>query len=407
MISQTARARAAFATLYAAVGALFPYLPVYYQSLGLRLDLIGLLGALAAAAALIGAPLWGAAADRFGASRLVMPAAAGGAAVAAGFLGLVVGPVPLALAASALYLMMSGVAPILDARALETVAEDRNRYGRLRVWGSGSFIVSVLFVGWLTERTDIRALFVVLVATLAATSLVGLGLRSRNIVSPLPHLSGLSAVLRSSALRRFLVAVLLVWSFSTAINAFFSIHLVQIGAPESLVGIAWAIGALIEVPLMLGYPWLGARIGLERLVLIGAAMFLLRALAVILLRDPVAVTLTMAIHGAGFALLLVGGVAYVSRHAPRGAAATAQGVLGATVFGLAAILGPGLGGWLARALSVHGMFIVAGFGSGVALLAIWWALRADLGSSQHLQAAHGTWEEDAAAPHATPMSSPY
>jgi PPP family 3-phenylpropionic acid transporter len=378
VISQTVRARAAFATFYAAVGAMFPYLPVYYQSLGLRLDLIGLLGALSAAAALIGAPLWGATADRFGTSRLVMPAAAAGAALAAAVVGMVVGPLPLALAVSVLALTMSGVVPILDARALETVAEDRNRYGRLRVWGSGSFIVSVLFVGQLIERTEIRALFIVLVATLAATALVGLGLRSRNLVSPLPHLSGLASVLRSTVLRRFLVAVLLVWSFSMAINAFFSIHLVEIGAPESLVGVAWAIGALVEIPLMLAFPWLGVRIGLERLVLIGASMFLLRAVAVILLRDPVAVTLTMAIHGAGFALLLVGGVAYVSRHAPPGAAATAQGVLGATAFGLASILGPGVGGWLARMLGLPGMNVAAGIGSAVAMMALAWALRADL-----------------------------
>jgi PPP family 3-phenylpropionic acid transporter len=385
--SQTVRARAAFVTLYAAVGAMFPYLPVYYQSLGLRLDVIGLLGALSAAAGLISAPLWGAAGDRFASSRLVMPAAAVTAAVAAGVLGMVVGPVPVVLAAAVLALGMSGVAPILDARALETVAEDRNRYGRLRVWGSGSFIVSVLFVGSLIERTDIRAMFVVLVATLVATALVGLGLRSRSLASPLPHLTGLALVLRSPTLRRFLLAILLVWSSSTAVNAFLSIHLVAIGAPESLVGASWAIGALVEIPLMLAYPWLGARIGLERLVLIGALAFLVRAVALILLRDPLLATLTMALHGVGFALLLVGGVAYVSRHAPEGTAATAQGVLGATVYGLAVILGPGIGGAVAELLDISRMHLLAAAGSAIALAALAWTLRADLGTVERTQVA--------------------
>jgi len=383
--SQAVRARAAFVTLYAAVGAMFPYLPVYYLSQGLRLDVIGLLGALSAAAALIGAPLWGAAADRFASSRFVMPVAALGAAIAAAVVGMVAGPLALALAASVLSFMISGVAPILDARALETVAEDRNRYGRLRVWGSGSFIVSVVLVGWLVQGTDIRAMFIVLVATLVATALVGLGLRSRNLVSPLPHLRGLALVLRSPVLRRFLLAILLVWSSSTAINAFLSIHLVAIGAPESLVGASWAIGAFVEIPLMLAYPWLGARIGLERLVLMGALAFLLRAVALILLRDPVLATLTMALHGVGFALVLVGGVAYVSHHAPDGTAATAQGVLGATVFGLAAIIGPGIGGAVAELLDMSGMHVVAGLGSGLALLALAWTLRADLGTVDRSQ----------------------
>jgi MFS family permease len=71
-------------------------------------------------------------------------------------------------------------------------------------------------------------------------------------------------------------------------------------------------------------------------------------------------------------------VVYVSRHAPPGTAATAQGVLGATIFGLAAILGPGVGGQLAGWLELQGMFIVATTGCGLAVLALGWALRSEL-----------------------------
>jgi PPP family 3-phenylpropionic acid transporter len=271
------------------------------------------------------------------------------------------------------------VAPILDARALEVTGGDRNRYSLLRVWGSGSFIASVLLVGWLIDQTRISAMFAVLAASLLATGLIGLAFRSRAAtVAAVPHLAGIGAVLRSPALGPFLLAILLVWSSNMAINAFFSIHLVNIGAGETLVGAAWAVGALVEVPVMLGYPWLGGRLGVERLLLIGAAVFFVRALAVLLLREPVLVTATMALHGIGFALVLVGGVVYVSRHAPPGTAATAQGVLGATVFGLAAILGPGVGGQLAGWLGLQGMFIVATTGCGLGVLALGWALRSEL-----------------------------
>jgi MFS family permease len=91
--------------------------------------------------------------------------------------------------------------------------------------------------------------------------------------------------------------------------------------------------------------------------------------------DPLLVTLTMAIHGAAFALVVVGGVMYVSEHAPRGAAATAQGVLGATTFGLAQIIGPGSAGLLGGWLGLPGMFAVAGLGSAAAALAMGVVLR--------------------------------
>ena len=355
----TIRARAAYVTFFAAIGAFAPYLPVYYQSLGLGLDAVGLLGALSAAAGLVGAPLWGAAADRFANSRMVLPVAAGGAALAAGLLALVHGPLLIVLAVGLMSLAMGGVSPILDARALETVTDDRNRYGRFRVWGSASFVVAAVFTGWLIDRAGIHALLFVLITGLAATAIVGLGLRSTNLVPSLPRFEGIKSVIRSPELAPFLVAALFIWSADSAINGFFSIRLGEIGAPASLVGISWALGAVVEIPLMVAFPALGARFGAERLLLAAAVLFVVRAIAVAVLRDPLLVTLTMALHGGAFALSLVGGVTYVSRHAPQGAAATAQGVLSGTTFGLAAILGPGLGGLLAPSLGLPGMFGVA------------------------------------------------
>ena len=376
MRGQTLPVRAAMVSLYVAVGAFYPFIPVYYQSLGIGLDGIGLLGALAAAAGAVAAPLWGAAADHFRSPRAVMPLAAAGAAIAAAVLSVVTPVLPLVMTAAALAGCMAGVAPILDARALEVAGGDRNRYSLLRVWGSGSFIASVLLVGWLIDATQITAMFAVLAGALFVTGLIGLAFRGQaGVAAAAPHLAGIGAVLRSPVIGPFLLAILLVWSSNMAINAFFSIHLVDIGAESALVGASWAIGALVEIPVMLGYPWLGGRFGVERLLLVGASAFLVRAIAVLVLQDPVFATATMAVHGIGFALVLVGGVVYVSRHAPPGTAATAQGVLGATVFGVAAILGPGVGGLLAGWLGLRGMFTVATIGCGLAVLALAWALR--------------------------------
>jgi len=373
--AQTWRAIGGFIALYLAIGALSPYLPIYYDSLGLGLDAIGLLAALYAAAAMIGAPLWGASADRFGSARPILAIAAASAALAAAALALVTGTLLIAIAAVALALAMAGIMPILDARALEVVGAGRSHYAGLRVWGSASYIVAVVLTGWVTEWTGIHGMFVVLVPALVATALVGLGIRSRPGTAPLAQLTAIGSVLRSRTLMLFLLVVLLTWTSSTTINAFFSIHLVDIGAPQSLVGIAWALGAAVEVPIMIGFPFLVRRMGLNRLLVVGAILFALRAGAIVVTREPLIVTLTMLLHGGAFALFLVGGVMYISRHAPTGTAATAQGMLVAIVFGLAQIVGPGAGGLLARELGLQGTFALAGIGSGLAAMILAWVLR--------------------------------
>lgn len=365
----------AFVVLYLAVGAYSPYLPVYYRSLGLSLEVIGLLAALFAAAAMLGAPMWGATADRSGAQRSVLSVAATGAAAAATLLALVSGTVLVALAAGLMALAMSGIIPILDARALEVSAGSRSHYASFRVWGSASYIVAVVVTGWIVEAAGPRGLFTVLVPALAVTALVGYRIRSQPAAAPITRLTAFRSVLRSRTLAPFLAVVLITWTSSTTINAFFSIHLVEIGAPSWMVGLSWALGAAVEVPIMLGFGRLVARAGLGRLLLAGTILFALRAVAVVLTSDPLLVTLTMALHGGGFALFLVGGVSYVSEHAPAGAAATAQGMLVAIAFGLAQIIGPGIGGLLAADGDLLRTFTVAGSGSVIAVVAMAWVLR--------------------------------
>jgi PPP family 3-phenylpropionic acid transporter len=379
LVSSGVRARLGYVALYTAVGALYPYIPIYYSSLGLDVGAIGLLAAIFSAAGMLGSPLWGVAGDRLGRSRAVLLIPAGLAALAFGALAVARGMWVVGIAAAAASFAMSGVSPVLDARALETVRDDRSRFGRLRVWGSISFIASALFVGWLADWAGIRSLFIVLIPALLVTGVIGIGLRSQSAEPTLPRLSSLAVVFRSSLLMRFLAAALVVWTANAAINAFFSVYLVQIGAAPTLVGWAWAIGAAVEVPLMVAFPVLSRRLGLERLIVIGAAFFVARAAAVTLVTDPVLATFTMALHGAAFSLMLVGCVAYVSRHAPSGAAASAQGVLSAMIFGLAMIIGPELGGLLAGGLGLSGMFVVAGVVSAAGVIGLAWLLAPALG----------------------------
>jgi PPP family 3-phenylpropionic acid transporter len=376
VLSPAVRAAAAYVALFTAVGASFPYLSVYYQGVGLSLATIGGLSALGAGLQLIASPAWGIVADRLARSRLVVPAAALTAALGATLLAIlpaqwiVVGVLVLASG-------LAGLIPVLDARALETVDADRDRYGRLRACGSAAFIASAWLVGALIDRAGIRSLFAVYIPGLIATALVTTTLRPAGGPRPLPRFEGLRAVLANRRLVRFLLAILLTWSALLAMNSFFSIHLVALGAPAALVGAAWGLGALVEIPLMWSFPALAARFGAERLLVVGASSLAFRAVATAFTTHPVVAVGLMPFSGIGFAFVLVGAVTYVSRRAPAGAAATAQGVLTAVSFALASIFGAGFGGVAAGALGIRGMYVLAAAASVLAVVAVAIATRRD------------------------------
>jgi PPP family 3-phenylpropionic acid transporter len=296
------------------------------------------------------------------------------AAAGAATLAVARGPVLIALAVVGMSLAFSGLGPTLDARALETVRGNRDRYGGLRAWGSASFIVVVSVTGALIERAGAASLFILYIAALLVLALVTIPLRGVVNEIRLPRLTGIGVVLRHPPLARFLLAILLVWSASMGINWYFSIHLLDLGAPGELVGAAWAIGALVEVPIMWAYPWLASRIGAERLLVAGASAFALRALALALVSDPLLASLTMVLHGVGFGLVLVGGVTYVARHAQPAVAATAQGILSATVFSLALIIGPSVGSFTAAAWGATAMFVLSCVAGLAALPLLWLAV---------------------------------
>jgi PPP family 3-phenylpropionic acid transporter len=359
---------------FAAVGAVLPYIPVYFQSLGLPLDAIGLVSAVAALCGLVAAPTWGVIADQALGARGALTGAALVASIAA--IGVAAAPVAVvAVLAWILYqLSFAGVSPVLDAFALDQVGADQHRYASFRVWGSASFVVAVVSVGFLIQQAGLNSMFVALLGCLGACVLLALLVPADSRARAHRSMSGLRTVLGMRSLMLFIGAVLIVWSASSMINGFYSIYLTALGTPAGLIGSAWALGAVVEVPVMLAFPALAVRFGVSRLVIFGAACLLLRALVVIFATDPLIVVATMALHGLGYALLLVGGVTYVAARAPRGSAATAQGVLAGVVFGLSSAIGPGIAGLIAGATTINTMFVFAAIASAVGVAAVALAL---------------------------------
>ena len=76
MLAAGVRILVAYLVFYAALGAAYPFLPVFYHDLGLALDEIGLLIAVQSAIMLVCGPVWGGLSDRFPRSRLALPLAA-------------------------------------------------------------------------------------------------------------------------------------------------------------------------------------------------------------------------------------------------------------------------------------------------------------------------------------------
>ncbi len=382
------RVAISYGVYFTAIGASWAYLPIYFRDLGLSLTLIGLLTALSAGVQLVAAPGWGALADRFPASRISLPVAAGVAAVGAASLA-ASGASPLTAASVVVLAMgLGGIGPVLDARTLDFLGPDRQRFGQIRATGSIAFVLVTWLVGMLIDQRGASALFLVYVPALAATALVSLAIPRRGAGRRPALLPGLGAFLRTPGVALFLVGALLTWMTLNAVGGFYSIQVVALGGTAQLAGLTWVAAASIEIPVMWGYRRLAARFGSGRLLVLGASMFAARAAIAAAAPDATWLLAIAPLQGIGFGLFFVGSVAFVANRAPAGLAATAQGVLTAAM-GTATILGTGLGGLLAGATSISWLFASAAAGGAAAAAIVALAARSATGGAEraHVQPA--------------------
>jgi PPP family 3-phenylpropionic acid transporter len=354
-----------YSIFFGGIGAAFPYLPVYYRSIGVSVEGVGFLSALAALVGLIAAPIWGSIADQLGDVRRPLLVAGLWAAGGATLLGLAREPLAVGIAVAAWASGMAGIIPLIDSRTVEMMGGSPHRYGRARAFGSAAFVVVALATGTLIDRTSQSSLFLVFVPALALTGIASYLLLAggRRAETPTRRMrvsrADVAGLLRLPRLGLFLVGAIFFWSTNNAVAAFLSIHMTNLGAPAHLVGLAWAIGATVEVPLMFAFPAIAGRLGGERLLVIASTAYVARAVGFALAPTPEIIVGLSVLSGVGFAFFYVGSVTYVATHAPPRLRATAQGVFTGTANSVGTVAGSTIGGIVASAITIPGMYAAA------------------------------------------------
>jgi len=366
-----------YALQFTAVAVWVAYASVFFRSLGLDLALIGLLGAVPSAVAIVAAPAWGLVADRIGDMRPPYLVASLWAAAAALILALAP-PMPwLALVVVAVAAGTSGLTPMLDARTVQRLWPHRERFGQARVWGSISFVVATISVGVLLGSIGVRGMFAVYSVALVAAGVAsylllgkaGRGLRVAG-VGPLAALG----LLRDPGLGLFFVGSAVAWTSSTIALALFSLRILDLGGDTSLIGVGWAVNAMLEIPVMLLFMRLARHVRIERLIVAGVAVQALRSVLWSVAGTPVAFVAAASMSGISFGLVLVGTTTYVASRVPSSLQATAQALFSSTTFAIGAILGAVIAGQIAQTGGLGAVYPVSAIGSAIGAVLVWIAI---------------------------------
>lgn len=299
---------------FAFVGAFAPYWSLYLKSLEFSAFQIGVLMSLLQVARIFAPNLWGWLADHSGRGVRLVQVAAGMSLLT--YLGVFTGTsFSWMFAVMALMsFFWSASLPLMEAITLGHLGEGSSGYGRIRLWGSIGFILSVIILGYVLDFAPIRALLWVVLGLM-----VGVFLFTRWI--PEPHTAQhhdqhppVREILCRPEVVSFLSATFLMAAAHGVYYTFYSIYLVDHGYSKGAVGWLWSVGVLFEIGVFLLMPRLTARFGLRRILL---ASFLLAALRFLLIGYGVEwlalVIVAQTLHAASFGSYHAACVAVVHR----------------------------------------------------------------------------------------------
>jgi PPP family 3-phenylpropionic acid transporter len=322
------------AASFVGIAIYLSFFPVWLASRGMDAATIGFVLAIPMVVRiLVTAPLLGLADRSVGPRRLLL----------ACHLAQVVGYTVLALLANniAIAVMIALLAivhaPVMPGNDLVTTNAIRDgaplNYGRVRVWGSISFLCSSILTGYLVDGIGPQ----VVVWGLAVTPLLGIAATALALPSRSSTTSAATDRPQPrTALPLVLWIVMAAASFTqashAAIYAFGSIHWRSIGFSDTVIGYLWAVGVLAEIGALV---WLGRGVGQGtaalRLIVIGSAATIVRFLLMAADSGPAATFALQALHGLSFGATHLGAIAALTTLAPDRAQGRAQGLYVATV----------------------------------------------------------------------------
>lgn len=348
--------------IYGSGAAWVPFFSVYLRQIGLSGLQIGTLTSINPAVTVVSQPLWGVIADLWGRRRTLLLTALLGALVIPGF-GWGTG-FWFFVGWSVLYTLLSNpVPPLFDALVLDHVERMQSLfYGHLRLWGAIAWAIVAYAVGRAIEGQDIRLIFVVAAGLMLLAWFLALRtLRKTEGVSGALHNRwvDLGRLLRSRRLLIFILMVAALKVGTAATFTFFSIYMDELGASRQLIGLAYGIQGLSELPLFLIATPLIRRLGPTRVLVVAFLFLSIRPLLYSMVTQPGVAVAAQLLHGS-LSLFLVASVEYVNRLVPSAWRATGQSLFWAANMGIGAILGNTLSGYLYDQVGVRKMYGLSG-----------------------------------------------
>jgi len=366
---------------FAVLGALVPYWGLYLQSLGFRAADIGTLMALLMVSRIVAPNVWAWIADHRDTRMTVVRLASLAALATFGGVFLGTGFWWLALVMLTFSFFWNASLPVLEVSVMNHTAAQPGTYGRVRLWGSLGFIVTVALLGPVVDARGPWWVLPAITALLAGIWASSLTLPESELRGRMTHPELFLKVILRPEILAFLLACLLMQVSHGPYYTFYTIYLDAYGYSKSAIGLLWAFGVVCEIGVFLAMPRLLGCLAVRTVLLASFGLAALRWLLIgFFPQEPVLIVVAQVLHAATFGSFHAAGVQtvyrfFTGRHQHRG-----QAVYSTVSFGIGGALGSLYSGYTWETLGPEATYaIAAGCALAAFVVAYGWLMPAGAG----------------------------
>lgn len=354
---------------FATIGIVMPYWGVYLDYLEFNAREIGQLMAIFLATKMIAPNIWATVADllaeRRGSSVGLIKIATALTVIIYTALYWVSGFWAVGAVMLGYCIFWNATLPQLEAITLNNLL-DKNQYGRIRLWGSVGFIITVVFLGYsmdiVGEQSILHAGTIALVLLFFSSLLLAAPTMESqsNQTDERENTAGVSKLLTPKIVIVLLFCMCMQLSHAP-LQTFLSIYLRDHGFSHVQIGLLWSVGVFCEIGIFL----LASRL-LQTYSLVGLLVFTffiaaVRWMLLGLFPESLSIVLgTQAMHAITFglyhtAMIRVIDRLFIGRYQVRG-----QALYSSISYGLGGALGALLSGYIWEGLGDSALFICSG-----------------------------------------------
>ena len=274
----------------------------------------------------------------------------------------------------------ASIPSILNSIAMETNnAGGKINYGFARGMGSIGYALFSVLLGWAVSSFGAECLMLLYIGVgILTIVIVGMLKKASDKLIKMPKnaveqksgtdVSMLSLFEKYSFLKYFLLATVLLFMSHNMVCVFLPMIIEHAGGDSSKLGVALAISAVVEFPVMACFVKLSQKIKIEKLLIISAVFFTVKSTVMFFASGVALVYLAQFLQFGGFALYIPASVYFIDMSLQEEDRNVGQAITGACSLGLGGTFGNVLGGVLIEGAGLSTMVLVSTVFCAVALV---------------------------------------